>query len=452
MGKMKLENLIELVDNGQIETVIIAGVDMQGRLFGKRVPAKQFLDFADSGIHTCALNYSWDISLEFVDIDFCNWNTGMHDIRIEPDLSTLRLYPWSPKTALVLTYSYNKDGSEVTISPRNLLRKQIEKLNDMGMKAFAASEYEFYVYKESSESAKEKDYKNLVPLSSYPIDYSLYRLTLDDWFLSKITSYLEEAGIEIESLKGEWGNGQIELNVKYSEILEMADRSAIYKTGVKEIAALNDLMVTFMAKPSSDTNGSSGHTHISLWDKEGKENLFYDSSKEYKLTETGRYFLGGMIALAPEMMLFYAPYINSYKRLTSTEGAPNTQSWGLDNRSTSFRLDGDGKSCRIENRIPGADVNHYLVFSAMLASGMHGIKNKIDIPEHVTGNASIQENLNRLPKNLMEAVEKFENSDVAKEFFGEDVVKHYLTMAKYEITEFLNYVTDWEKKKYFEFI
>lgn len=451
MGKINVERLKNLVENGDVETVIVAGVDMQGKLFGKRIPARYFLEINNDGVNTCALNYSWDINLEFVDVDFCNWNTGMHDIRLVPDLSTLRLYPWSSKTAFVLTYSYNKDGSEVTVSPRNMLKKQLKKLEEMGMSAYAASEFEFYVFKETSDTVKEKNYYDLKPLSNYPIDYSLYRLTVDDWFLGKLTRYLEGAGVPVETLKGEWGNGQIELNIRYAEALEMADRSAIYKTGVKEIAALNELLVTFMAKYSSEANGSSGHTHISLWDLDGKKNLFFDPDSQYQLSEIGRYFLGGMLELAPEMMLFYAPYINSYKRLSSTEGSPNTQSWGLDNRSTSFRLDGKEKACRIENRIPGADVNHYLVLTAMLASGMYGIKNKIDIPEYVNGDAKAQP-LPKLPNSLMEAVQLFEKSNVAKEFFGKDVVNHYLTMAKFEINEYLSDVTDWERRKYLEFI
>src|SRR5690625_191732 len=300
MGKLNIDEFKELVNNGELEQVIVAGVDMQGRLFGKRVPTSHFLTIMDSGVNTAALNYTWDISLEFVDVDLCNWDTGIQDMHLDLDLDTLRTYPWSEKTAIVHTNSYNKDGSKVTVSPRNMLKKQLSRLEEMGMTAKAASEFEFYIFKETSETANQKKFDDLKPLFNYPIDYSLYRLTVDNWFLGKVTNYLEDAGIPVESIKGEWGNGQVELNIKYAEALEMADRTAIYKTGVKEIAALNDLMVTFMAKYSNDDNGSSGHTHFSLWDAEGKKNLMYDDEAQSKFSETGRYFLGGMLKLEPE--------------------------------------------------------------------------------------------------------------------------------------------------------
>ncbi|MFM1655244.1 glutamine synthetase family protein [Brevibacillus sp. B_LB10_24] len=452
MGKLELEQLEQLVKSGDIQTVTVAGVDMQGKLFGKKVPAGHFLEDAKDGIHTCAINFIWDVSLKFAEnYSFCNFETGLHDMKVVPDLSTLRTYPWIDKTALVLGDIYNKDGSEVSIAPRNMLKKQLAKANRMGYTAYAASEMEFYIFKETSESAREKNFANLKPLFSYPIDYSIYRLNVDDWFLSQLSRYLEEAGVPLEAIKGEWGNGQVELNVKYAEALEMADRTAIYKNGIKEIAALNDLMVTFMAKHDTNDSGSSGHTHISLWDESGA-NVFYDPDQKYGLSETGRHFLGGMMALAPEFMLFYAPYINSYKRLANTGGAPNTLTWGEDNRTVSFRVDGKGKACRIENRIPGADVNHYLVLAACLASGLYGIENRIEIGEPTRGDASNTPGVQRLPGNLAEAIALLEKSEIARTLLGEEVVEHYLTAARNELNDYFFEVTDWERKKYFEFI
>ncbi|WP_080836509.1 glutamine synthetase family protein [Cohnella massiliensis] len=452
MSRLDLAQLARMAEGGEIRSVVIAAVDMQGKLFGKRVPVSYFLEEAKDGIHTCALNFAWDVSLNFGAFDYCNWDTGVHDIKTVPDLKTLRPYPWSPKTAFVLSDTYEKDGSEVAVAPRNMLKKQISEAASMGIKAFAASEIEFYVFKETSETVRAKNFTDLKPLFEYPIDYSIYRLTVDHGFLGMLVENLEAAGVPIEALKGEWGKGQIELNVRYAEALEMADRTAIYKNGIKEMAALNGLMATFMAKQDAGDSGSSGHTHISLWDSEGVTNLLSDPEGEYGLSETGRYFLGGMMALAPEMMLFYAPYINSYKRLADFgSGAPNTISWGIDNRSTSFRFDGKGRSARFENRVPGADANHYLVLTAMLASGLYGIKNRIDIPAPVKGNAGTQA-VPLLPSSLMEARDNLERSEAARSLLGDAVVNHYLQAAKLEIDDFSKAVTDWERKKYFEFI
>jgi len=451
MSRLDLTQLENKVNNGEITSVVIAGVDMQGKLFGKRVPAAYFLEEAKDGIHTCALNFAWDVSLNFGTFDYCNWETGVHDIQTKPDLSTLRPYPWSPKTAFVLSDAFEKDGSPVKVAPRNMLKKQIAKAAEMGLKAYAASEIEFYLFKETSETLREKNYTNLKPLFEYPIDYSIFRLTVDHWFLSQLTENLEAAGVPIEALKGEWGKGQIELNVRYAEALEMADRTAIYKNGIKEMAALNQLTATFMAKQDTADSGSSGHTHISLWNEQGV-NVLFDENGEYGLSVTGRHFLGGMMALAPELMLFYAPYVNSYKRLMDFgSGAPNTISWGIDNRSTSFRFDGKGKSSRFENRVPGADANHYLVLTAMLASGLYGIEHRIDIPSPVKGNAGTQ-SLPQLPMNLFDAYDKLDKSETARQLLGDDVVNHYLQAARLELNDFFSSVTDWERRKYFEFI
>lgn len=451
MTRLNLEQLEQMAASGDITSVVIAGVDMQGKLFGKRVPAAYFLEDAKDGIHTCALNFAWDVSLNFGAFDYCNWDTGVHDIKTVPDLSTLRPYPWSPKTAFVLADALEKDGSAVRVAPRNMLKQQISKASSMGLQAFAASEIEFYIFKETSETLREKNYANLKPLFEYPIDYSVFRLTVDHWFLGQLTENLEAAGVPIEALKGEWGKGQIELNVRYAEALEMADRTAIYKNGIKEMAALNQLTATFMAKQDTADSGSSGHTHISLWNEHG-DNILSSEQGEYGLSETGRYFLGGMMALAPELMLFYAPYINSYKRLMDFgSGAPNTISWGIDNRSTSFRYDGKGKSSRFENRVPGADANHYLVLTAMLASGLYGIEHRIDIPDPIKGNAGTQ-SLPMLPMNLFDAYRMLDKSEIARSLLGDDVVNHYLQAAQLELNDFFSSVTDWERKKYFEFI
>ncbi|WP_366924218.1 glutamine synthetase family protein [Metallumcola ferriviriculae] len=454
MDKLEFNKFEELVRIGEIDTVIVAAVDMQGKLFGKRIPAGYFIEEAKNGIHTCSINMIWDVELDIGDnFEFSNWDTGFQDMKAVPDLSTMRLCPWCDKTVLVLADLHNAEGDTILeIAPRNILKKQLEKAKQMGYQSFAASEIEFYIFRETPDSIREKSFANLKPLFGYPDDYSIYRLTVDDWFLSQLVRNLEAAAIPVEALKGEWGMGQIELNLRYSEALEMADRTAIYKNGIKEMAVLNELMATFMARPHTNDSGSSCHTHFSFWDKDGKQNLFWDPEDEYQLSTVGRHFLGGIMALAPEFMIFYAPYINSYKRLKDTAGAPNTLTWGFDNRTVSIRCAGKEGGRRIENRIPGADANLYLVLAAMLASGLYGIEEKIDIPNPYLNNAYADPNVKKLPSNLVEAVSLLEKSELAPKLMGEAVINHYLTAAKNEINRFFSSVTDWERKKYFEFI
>lgn len=446
------ESFLVAVEKGEVETVILAGVDLQGRLYGKKVPVGYFIEDLKDGIHTCALNFAWDISLTIGEFDYCNINTGFHDIKTVPDLNTLRMYPWVEKTAFVMCDAFDEEGNRVEIAPRSILTKQIEKAEKMGYSAQAASELEFHLYKETPESIREKNFHEPKPLFPYPVDYSIYRLNVDDWFLKQLTRNLELANIPVDSLKGEWGLGQVELNIKHSEILEMADRTALYKSGVKEMAIFNDLMATFMAKPTTTSAGSGGHTHISLWDLAGHTNLFWDPDGEYQLSKVGRHFLGGMLSLAKDFMLFYAPYINSYKRMAdNSAGAPNTVSWGIDNRAASFRSVGRNNACRLENRISGADCNYYLVLTACLASGLYGIEHEIEPPKPVYGDSG-NLNLPKLPENLIDAIDAFDKSQVVRSILGDKVVDHYLTAAKLEVKQYFTEVTDWERRKYFEFI
>ncbi|MEK3937268.1 glutamine synthetase family protein [Sporosarcina sp. FSL W7-1349] len=450
---LNADTLKDFINEKKIESMIVAGIDMQGKLFGKKIPAKHFLDIMNEGVYTCAVNLAWDVNLNFLDnYDFCSMETGLHDIKLVPDLTTLRLYPGVEKTAIVLGDLFEKNQEPVTVAPRNILKKQIEKAEGLGFKAFAASELEFYVYKENHDSVREKGFNNLQPLSPYPIDYSISRLNIDDWFLSKIVNEFEKADIDIESVKGELGKGQYEINFKYSDSLTMADQTAIYKSGTKEIAAVNGLLATFMAKPDTNDAGSSGHTHISLWDSNGENNLFYDPSSTDGLSKIAKHFLAGMLELTPELMVLYAPYINSYKRIINTGGAPSTNTWGIDNRTTAYRIDGKNNSCRVENRIPGADANFYLVMAACLASGLYGIENELELPSMTTTDAYVDPNVPQLPTNLVEALDRFKTSERVKEILGEDVVKHYTTAVENEIRDYFFEVTDWERRKYLEHI
>ncbi len=451
MGKIDQATLKKMIKENEITTIIIAAADMQGRLFGKRCSAKYFLEEALKGVHTCTVNLIWDIEQNLGEnYIFSNWDTGFQDIKAIPDLSTMRIYPWFEKTAIVLADLYLEEGGEVTLGPRNMLRRQIDKAKALGFEAKMASELEFYMLNETADSAREKGYANLTALSHNSADYSIYRSSCDEWILGKMRHLLDDAGLEVECTKAEWGHGQVELNLMYTETMEMADRTVIMKNGIKEIAFLNNIMVTFMAKYETEVTGSSFHLHASLWNEKG-ENVLADTSDAYGLSEVGKNFLGGMMQLAPELMCFYAPYVNSYKRLADTAGAPNTLSWGFDNRTLSFRVVGSGPSKRVENRIPGADGNPYLVLAATLASGLYGIEKKIALPgPPVLKNASAMPGITKLPRNLMEAVTLFENSKTVRELFGDDVVDHYTIATRNEIDDFFKHVTDWEKRRYLE--
>lgn len=451
-GKIDKRTLKRLVEEDRIQTVIIAGVDMQGRLFGKRFCAQTFLDSFKGGAGTCSCNLGWDMDLELIPgLEFTGWHTGYQDMMAIPDFETLRIYPWFEKTAIVLCDSAHEDGSLVSIAPRTILRRQTEKAGNMGYIPFMASELEFFLFNETVDSARKKDYKDLEPISKNYSDYSIFRTSLDEWITMPIREGLNDLGLEVESTKGEWGHGQVELAIKYAEAVEMGDRHALMKNSIKEIAALNGLMATFMAKHSTDASGSGLHIHTSLWDNTGKKNAFYNSKDEHGMSELMRHFMGGMMHLAQDMQFFYAPTINSYKRYCKQSFAPYNISWGGDNRTVTFRICGHGSGCRIENRIPGADVCSYLSLAACLGSGLYGIENKLEpIGPFITGDSYAQESLPELPRNMMAAVKNLDESKPAREIFGDDVVDHYVKVGQWEIEKFLTSVTDWERRKYFE--
>lgn len=453
-GLLTVEELQEKVDQDEIETIVVAFTDHYGRLMGKRFDAEFFLDDAvENGTHGC--NYLLTVDMEMEPIpgyDFANWEHGYGDFHLVPDMSTLRIATWLDKTALVLCdIEDDKTHNLVSIAPRTLLRQQIEKANDIGYQAMAASELEYYVYEDSYKTASQKEYSNLEPMGWYIEDYHMLQGAREEKFNAQARRHLKHSGIPVENSKGEWGHGQHELNVRYAENLIMADRHTIFKQCMKELADSLGYSVTFMAKPAPDAAaGSSCHIHMSLWQDD--DNAFSGDTQLGPVSgsDAFRWFLGGWMKYVPDMMVFYAPTINSYKRYQDFSWAPTRIAWSYDNRTAGFRVVGKGKNLRIECRIPGADCNPYLAYAAALASGLEGIANQIEPPDIFEGDIYSAQNLPRVPYTLEHAVDIFSNSEFAKRAFGEDVVKHYSHFYRTEIADFNKWVTDWERKRYFE--
>jgi glutamine synthetase len=446
---LSLDDLRKEGEDGTIDTVVTAFTDMQGRLFGKRINVEYFLEEAAShGVEGCNYLLALDMEMEPVPgYEMANWEKGYGDFGIAPDMSTLRRIPWLDRTALVLADVVNHDGSPVEASPRQILIAQYERAIEMGFTPYAASELEFYLYKESYSEAWEKEFRNLTPTIPYILDYHILATTMDEAYLGPIRRGMQGAGIPVEFSKGEAWYGQHEVNFRYADAVTAADRHTIYKNGVKEIAFLNDISASFMAKPSEKDIGSSCHLHHSLVGDDGKS-LFVDDDGEE--TDTFRHFLGGLRDHIRELALFIAPSINSYKRYAAESWAPTSVSWGRDNRTCGFRIVGHGPSRRVECRIPGADANPYLAFAAMLAAGLDGIEKGTDPGPELKGNAYEAAEAEPFPSALREAKELWDSSDFVKSAFGEEVQKHYSNYARYEQQEFDQVVTDYEKRRMFE--
>jgi glutamine synthetase len=418
---------------------------------GKRVTGRFFLDeVGGHGVHACAYLLTVDADMEpLPGYALASWQTGYQDFKAVPDLTTLRRIPWLEKTALVLCDLETEEGEPVEESPRRILRRQIERAAAAGYRLMMGSELELYVFKDSFEAARQKRYHDLEPIGYYLEDYHILQTTKEEFFIREVRNGMEGAGIPVEFSKGEWGCGQEEINLRYADALEMADRHAIYKNGVKEIAWQKGVAVTFMAKYDMRHAGSSLHLHSSLWDKAGKKSLFAEKGKEAG-SDLFRRYLAGQIALARELSIFYAPYVNSYKRYQAGSFAPTRLAWGRDNRTCGFRVVGEGKSLRVENRIPGADANPYLAFAATIAAGLHGIAKKLEPPPVFQGSAYDDATIPRVPATLREAIAELERSTAAREAFGDKVVEHYLHTARLELEAQDKVVTCWELWRNFE--
>ena len=452
-GMLTQEELARRVSAGEIDTVLLVFTDHYGRFMGKRLDADFFLeDAAKHGTHVC--DYLLTVDMEMAPVPgyrLASWEKGYGDVHLIPDFSTLRVASWLEKTALLICdVEDEKNHRPVSQAPRSILRKQIDRAAKMGYRAMAGSELEYYIYKNAYRDAAAKGYNGLEPAGWYLEDYHALQGARDEAFNGAARRHLKRSGIPVENSKGEWGLGQHELNVRYADILPMADRHVIFKQCLKEIAEQMGISVTFMAKIAADQAGSSCHIHLSLWKKNqsafpGKHRL-----GPVACSESFRWFLGGWIAHVPDVMVFYAPTINSYKRYQAGSWAPTRLAWSYDNRTAGFRVVGEGSSLRIECRIPGADCNPYLAFAAALASGLDGMENQIEPPPMFEGDVYAAQHLPRVPRTLHEATDLFEKSDFAKRALGEEVVEHYLHFYRTEQEAYDKAVTDWERQRYFE--
>jgi glutamine synthetase len=450
-GKLDLKELEALIQQNEVDTVLTVFPDVQGRLMGKRVVGHYFLDHvAAEGLHACIYLFTVDIDMEpLPGFKLTSWEKGYGDMQMVPDMETLRLIPWLPKTALVFCDVYTEEGEPIEEAPRWVLRRQVERAAEAGFTVKMGSELELYLFKESFEEARAKRYHGLTPVSGYLEDYHILQTTREEPLIRTIRNGMEGANVPVEFSKGEWGKGQEEINLRYAEALEMADRHTLYKHGAKEIAHLQGCSLTFMAKYDGGAAGSSCHLHSSLWDRAGKKPLF--AGKGHRAgTPLFQHWLAGQLAVARELTYFYAPTVNAYKRYQAASFAPTRIVAGWDNRTCGFRLCGEGASFRVENRIPGADANPYLAFAATIAAGLYGIQHKLKPSALYEGNAYEDASLPQVPKTLRQAVAALEQSKVAREAFGEPVVAHYLHTARLEQDAFDRAVTDWELMRNFE--
>ena len=447
-GMLTMEQLRVEASDDTIDTVVLAFTDMQGRLQGKRLSAEFFLEeVAEHYSEGCNYLLAIDVDMNTVDgYEMSSWDRGYGDFVLVPDMATLRRVPWHEGTAMVIADLTWLDGSPVVASPRQILRAQVQRLADRGWTPMVGTELEFVVYNDSYEQAAAKDYRDLVPANQYNVDYSILGTSRIEPLLRRIRNEMAGAGLYVESAKGECNLGQHEIAFRYAEAVATCDNHSIYKTGAKEIAAQDGSSITFMAKPNA-REGNSCHIHLSIRGAGGEPVMA--GQGQYGMSKLGEHFLAGQLAAMRELTLFYAPNINSYKRYVPGSFAPTSVRWGPDNRTCALRLVGHGAGLRVENRVPGGDVNPYLAVAAMIAAGLHGIDNELPLEPAVEGNAYLDTSA-KVPHTLRDALELWQKSDLARQAFGPDVVEHYANYANVELTAYDAAVTDWELRRCFE--
>jgi len=452
-GMLTLDDLRAAVDDDSMDTVVVAFADHYGRLHGKRVDARHFLaEVHDHGTHACDYLLTVDMEMNPVaGYRYANWELGYGDFHMVPDLATLRRATWLERTAIVLCDLVDPSTHEpVTVSPRAVLRRQIERASAAGFTIKAASELEYFLFEDSYRDAMESGYADLTPAGWYVEDYHLLQATREEHYNGAVRRALDASGIPVESSKGEWGRGQHEMNIRYADVLDMADRHAIMKLAMKEIAELAGVSVTFMAKPDEAEAGSSSHLHLSLW--RGGDNAFVGERGVggLNVSDDFLHFLGGWMHHAADLMVLMAPTINSYKRYVDASWAPTRIAWSHDNRTAGFRVVGQGPSLRIECRIPGADVNPYMVYAGAIAAGLDGIEAGTEPPPMFSGDVYSAADLPQVPMSLREATDRFASSEFVARALGEDVRDHYTHFHRQEQSAFDTAVTDWERRRYFE--
>ncbi|MFJ6563114.1 glutamine synthetase family protein [Streptomyces sp. NPDC091412] len=445
---LSVEELRALVASGEIDTVVLAFPDMQGRLQGKRFAARFFLDeVLRHGTECCNYLLAVDAEMNTVEgYEMSSWDRGYGDFAMLPDLATLRRVPWNRATAMLMADLAWEDGSPVVAAPRQILRRQLERLADLGYTANVGTELEFIVFKDSYEQAWDAGYQGLTPVNQYNVDYSVLGTGRIEPLLRRICNEMSAAGLTVESAKGECNPGQHEIVFRYDDALVTCDQHAVYKTGAKEIAAQEGYALTFMAK-YNEREGNSCHIHLSLADADGNSLMAGDGPGG--MSPVMRHFLAGQLAALRDFSLLYAPNINSYKRFQPGSFAPTAVAWGYDNRTCALRVVGHGRSLRFENRLPGGDVNPHLAVAGLIAAGLHGIEQRLELPDKCPGNAYTAR-YEHVPSTLREAAELWENSPIAKAAFGDEVVAHYRNMARVELDAFDAAVTDWELRRSFE--
>jgi glutamine synthetase len=449
VAPLSLADLDALVHAGSVDTVLVAMTDLQGRLQGKRCSAAHFLDeVVAHGAEACDYLLGVDVEMATVDgYQLTSWEAGYGDFRLCPDLDTLRLVPWHEATALVLCDVLLHDGAPVAPSPRQVLRHQVERLAAHGVVADVGTELEFIVYRDTYEEAWTRHYRDLTPANLYNVDYSLLGTARVEPLLRRIRNEMSTAGMTVESSKGECNLGQHEINFRYADALTTCDHHTVYKTGAKEIAHQEGCSLTFMAKVD-EREGNSCHIHVSLRDLTSGSPAF-PGDGPHGMSPLMEHFLAGQLACLRELTLCFAPNVNSSKRFVAGSFAPTAVAWGLDNRTCAFRVVGHGPSLRVETRVPGGDVNPYVATAALLAAGLHGIEQELPLAPPITGNAYAAD-APRVPSTLAAATELFEQSTIAREAFGDDVVDHYAHAARIELAAFESAVTDWERVRGFE--
>jgi glutamine synthetase len=447
-GNLTVAELDAAITAGEIDTVVVAVPDAQGRLVGKRVSARMWRDeVLPHGAEACNYLLSVDVDLNTVDgYAMSSWETGYGDMVIAPDLDTLRRIPWQPGAALVLSDLRWQDGRSVVPSPRSILNRQRERLAERDLVAYAATELEFIVFDDSFREAWRKGYRDLATSTDYNVDYNLLATTRMEPLMRDIRNGMEAAGMYCEGVKGECNLGQQEIGFRYNEALATADDHTIYKNGAKEIADQHGKSLTFMAK-FDEREGNSCHIHLSVRSSAGEPVMSGDGAHGF--SPLMEHWIAGVLATLREFTLLYAPTINSYKRFAKGSFAPTGIAWGLDNRTCALRVVGHGQGLRVENRVPGGDVNPYLAISAIIAGGLHGIENELTLPDPLTGNAYTS-GVDTLPTTLREAAALFAESPIARAAFGDEVVAHYLNQARIEVEAYDAAVTDWERVRGFE--
>ena len=452
-GMLTLDQLTKLVRNDEIDTVLVVFTDLYGRFMGKRLDADFFLqETAKQGTHGCDYLLTVDMEMEPVPgYDYANWERGYGDFHLMPDLKTLRRATWLKRTAMVICNVEDEQSHRsVPFAPRALLQRAIDQAAYLGFSAQAASELEYYIFRDSYRTAAQKGYKELEAAGWYIEDYHALQGSRVEDYNGAVRRHLKYSGVPVESSKGEWGRGQHELNVRHADILTMADRHAVFKQCLKEVADQMGISVTFMAKVDADQAGSSCHIHLSLW-RNGRNAFVGDHAVgPVKVSDTFRYFLGGWLHHLPAMMAFYAPTVNSYKRYQAGSWAPTRIAWSHDNRTAGFRVVGRDQSLRIESRVPGADCNPYLAFAAALWSGLDGIANEIEPPPLFKGDVYAAQSLPHVPPTLRHAIANLKTSPFARRVLGDAVHQHYVHFFETEQIAYDKAVTDWERTRYFE--